>query len=194
MPRTGDSAPPEVMTWVKASPVLIVATIFWALQAFFELFWFFGPALAGLYCTSKVSAWVGSLGGLTAAACTAAGGVAGYFSAPALIAFGAIMAMAIGFMGWLVIGGWLLMTNRRIFDDNALWFMSGLAVSEIPFVNALPGLVGSLLKMYANQIKKDKECLKRREAERAAQLAQERAQTAVLMQAQAEAPEPAAIY
>ncbi len=159
MPRTLSRAaptPPPVMTWPKASPVLIFAGFLYALRLFFESFWFFGPALAAAYCTSKVSGWVGSLGGLTAAACTAASGAVGYVSAPALITFGTVMAMVVGFIGWLIIGFWLMMTNRRIFEDNAFWFVGGLAISEIPILDALPGTIGSLFKMYRNQIKHDK--------------------------------------
>ncbi len=174
------------MTWPKASLVLVIAGIFDALRIFFEMFWFFGPALATVYCTSKVGEWVGSLWGLTAAACTATGGAVGYFSSPVTTVFGAVMAMAVGLFGWMTVGLVLLITNSRIFKENAMWFASSLAISEVPIIGSLPALTGTMIKMYSTQIKKDKEALKKYEKETADAQAQERnQQVAYLMQARA---------
>jgi len=178
--------PPEVMTWKKASLVLVICGVFDALRIFFEMFWFFGPALATVYCTSKVGGWVGSLGGLTAAACTAAGGVVGYFGYSVTTVFGSVMAMAVGLFGWLTIGLIILMTNSRIIKDNFLWLAGGLLISETPIIGALPGLTGTTVKMYSKQIKQDKEAMKKYEKEQAdAQLQERNRQIAYLMQARA---------
>lgn len=180
------------MTWGKASPVLIVCVVFDALRIFFEQFWFFGPALAAAACTGVVSSWVSSLGGLTAATCTAAAGVLGYFGAAPIAAFGVIMAMAVGLMGWLAIGLILIMTNARIFEENAghaLWFAVSLLISEVPIVGTIPALTIIVWRMYRTQIKKEAVARRQYESEQAVALAEEREerqrQAAGLMQARA---------
>ncbi len=180
MPRKGNSAgPPKTMTWSKAALVLILCVIFDALRFMFSLFWLFGPALAGIYCASKVSGWVGSLGGATAAACSAGAAAASFVGFAPLVVFGAVMAMAIGLAGWMVIGAVLAVTNARIFKasaGNTLWFVFSLGISEIPFVDALPAFTTTIGKMYATQIKKEKAELRKYEEEQAAAQQQERAQ------------------
>jgi hypothetical protein len=158
--------PPKVMTWAKALPVLVVCVIFDAVRLMFESFWFFGPALAGLYCTAKVSGVVGTTVG--AFVCGAGATAVGYFGAPAIAAFGVVMAMAVGLLGWLTVGLITIITNARIFKENAgnaLWFVASLLISEIPIIGSLPGLTGATVKMYSTQIKKDKENLKKYEKE-----------------------------
>lgn len=157
------------MTWMKALPVLVIALVFDALRFVFEQFWFFGPALAGVYCTAKVNgvltAWTtGLLGAKTAAAACGAGAtVAGYFGAPAFEAFGVVMAIAVGLFGWMTVGLILIITNSRIFKENeghALWFIASLLISETPIIGSIPGFTIITVKMYNTQIKKDKENLK----------------------------------
>jgi hypothetical protein len=151
-----------------------------------------------------VSSWVGSLWGLTAAACAAAGGVLGYFGAVPIEAFGVIMAMTVGLMGWLAIGLMLIITNSRIFEENAghaLWFAGSLLISEIPIIGTIPALTIIVWRMYRVQIKKEAAALQKYESEQAAALAEERQQQQIaaaefmqaraLQQAQATA---AAIY
>jgi len=170
------------MTWKKATLVLAICVIFDALRLFFTSFWFFGPAIAAIYCTSKVSGWIGSMWGLTAAACTAASGTIGYFAAPAIAIFGTIMAMAFGLLGWLTVGLIILMTNSRIsLSDNLLLFIGGLLTSETPIIGALPALTGTIAKMYSAQIKKDKETLKKYEKEQTDSQIQERNQRAAYL-------------
>jgi len=151
MPQKRSSAePPPVMTWGKATLVLAVCIIVDALRFMFDLFWFFGPAIAALLCTIKASAVVGTtIGGLACGAVSVAAGVA---AATAVAALGTVMAMAIGFAGWLIVGGWLAATNPRIFKENALWFVGSLLVSEIPIINVLPAMTFTVWKMYRNQI------------------------------------------
>ena len=110
------------MTWTKALPVLAVCLIFDVVRFLFEQFWFFGPALAGVYCTVESTGVVtkltaGVLGGKTAVAfCAAASGVLGYFGAPAIETFGVVMAIAVGFLGWLAVG--LARRYRRQLGDT----------------------------------------------------------------------------
>lgn len=180
------SSPPKVMTWKKASLVLAVAVIFDSLRFLFEQFWFFGPALAGVYCVDKTSGVIGTVMG--SVVCGAGASVVGYFGAPAIIAFGVVMAMAVGFMGFLVLGLMILMTNASIFKVNAagsLWFIGGFGASIIPFVGTIPTFSIVLWRLYKTQIKKDKEVLKKYKAEQAALQKQEREQrNAELMQGQ----------
>ena len=130
--KRNNSGPPEVMNWGKAMPILAIAGVFDAVRLMFEMFWFFGPALAALYCTVKVSGAIGGAGGLTAAVCGIAAGAAGVAGAPAIEIFGVVMAMATGLIGWMVIGLFLIRSNPRIFSANKsafLVFAGGLLVS-----------------------------------------------------------------
>lgn len=179
------------MTWAKALPVLAIALIFDALRFLFEQFWFFGPALAAVYCTAKVNgvltAWTtGLLGAKTAAAaCGAGAAVAGYFGAPAFEAFGVVMAIAVGLFGWMTVGLILIITNSRIFKENeghALWFVVSLLISETPIIGSIPGFTIITAKMYSTQIKKDKEALKKYNERQTAELMQ--ARTAQMAQAE----------
>ncbi len=162
--------PPEVMTWMKASPVIAVALIFYLLRSICEMFWFFGPALAGVYCTVKATGIVtqltnGILGGKTAAAfCTGIAGALGYFGAPVFEAMGSVMAIAVGLLGWLTVIFLLLIFNGRIFKENTnnlLWYGLSLLGAEIPIVGVIPTILGITIKMYHSQIKKDKAALKK---------------------------------
>lgn len=169
------------MTWAKATPTLILALVFDALRLFFELFWFFGPAIAALYCADTASGWVGSLWGLTAAACTTIAAVAGAYASPATTAFGVVMAIAVGLIGWMTLGLLLIMTNARMFKENAgsaLWFVGSLLVSEAPLLGAVPALTGSLARLYSVQIKKEKVAFLAYQEEEAAYQQKERQQQA----------------
>ncbi|MEK7135820.1 MAG: hypothetical protein AAB831_01520 [Patescibacteria group bacterium] len=182
--KTNDSGPPKVMTWGKATPALVISVISDALRLMFVGFIFFGPAMAGLYCTSTTSGWVGSLGGLTTAACTAGAVALGFYGFVPAATFGTVMAMAVGLLGWLVVGGWLWAKNSRIFKENTLWFVGSLLFSEMPFIGAIPAITASVWKMHSNQIKIEKAVFakwKKENAERQRQAAQQ----AQLMQAKA---------
>jgi len=149
-----------VMTWSKAVPILILSLVFDAIRLLFEMFWFFGPALAAIYCAAKVSDVVGAVVGSTL--CSVGAGVVGFFAAGPIAAFGVIMAIAVGLLGWMTIGLILIMTNARLFSDHAghsLWFIGSLLVSEVPFIGALPAITVSVARMYHAQIKSDKAAL-----------------------------------
>lgn len=178
MPQKRNSQePPKVMTWSKALPVLAVAGILDALRMFFEMFWLFGPALAAVYCTAKASGSVaavtlGLLGTKTTAlVCTGAAAVGGAALSELTVPFGVIMAIALGLLGWMLIGGLIFMQgNARIFKVNAgnfFWFSFSLCFSEVPFINTLPILTVTIWKMYAAQIKKEEAELRLYEKEQA---------------------------
>ncbi|MDD2657184.1 MAG: hypothetical protein PHD04_00800 [Candidatus Pacebacteria bacterium] len=183
MPQKRSSQPPEVMTLSKAMPVLAVCVIIDALRLMFEMFWFFGPAIAALYCTVKADSVVGALGGLTAGVCGIAAGAAGIVAVPAIEAFGVVMATATGFAGWLFVGFILMRVNQRIFKENAVWFAGSLLLGMTPLLNALPAMTVIVWKMYNNQIKIEKAALKKYEEEHAAELLQEQRRQ-VLIQSQ----------
>ena len=171
------------MTWMGALPVLVVAVIFDAVRLMFEMFWFFGPALAALYCATKVGD-VAVIGGLLTKGCIAIAGVAGFFGSPAITAFGVVMAIAVGLLGWMTIGLILMMTNARIFKENAAWFVVSLAVSETPIIGSIPALTLTLVKMYSHQIKLEKAAMKKYEEEQGVAQAREQQQMAQFAQMQ----------
>ncbi len=157
MPQDSRSSPPPQMTWTKAMPVMAVALIFDALRLMAEFLWLLGPALGAAVCTAYVSDKIGTTVG--GAACAAGASVVGFYGSPAFSALGVVMAMAIGLLGWLTIGLWVLVTNSRLLSENAgtLWFGGSLLVSEVPFLGAIPALTGTLWRLYSAQIKSDKE-------------------------------------
>jgi len=171
MPQATNNAPP-VMTWGKALPVLAVSGVFDALKFMFQQFWFFGPALIGTGLGAFIGSYAGSAVGSTLG--TLAGGAAAYFASPVLIIFGAVMAMAVAFAGWLVIGLGLVMTNPRIFKAGAtggLWFAGSLGLGVTPLLGSIPFMTGTLVKLYATQIKHEKAEYKKWERERSARAA-----------------------
>lgn len=148
------------MTWLKALPVLAIAAIFDALRLLFEMFWFFGPAFAAFYCTSSLSDTIGTA--TSAFLCTAGAGALGVLGAAPITIFGVVMAFAVGLMGWMIIGLILIMTNSRIFTDHpghSIWFIGSLALSEMPFIGALPAFTSTTIKLFYTQIKNDKAAL-----------------------------------
>lgn len=186
MPQRRSDPPIGRMTWGRAVPVLIACVVFDALRMFFEWFWFFGPALAGVYCTAEGSAYVGTtVAGLV---CGAGATVAGYFASPALTAFGVVMAMAVGLIGWGTVTLILAIINPRIWHSNVwgwVWSVFSLAISETPFLGTIPMLTITHWRLYVAQISKDKKGLLQYKKEQAALQVQERRQQAAeLMQAQ----------
>ena len=185
MIQNKSSAPPQTMTWSKASPVLVVAVIVDLARAFFEMFWFFGPAIAAMGCTGVVNNFIGTsvasvVGKVVAVTCTGAAGAAGFFGSEVTIVFGTIMAIAVGLMGFIVLGILILTTNARLFRVNmtgSLWFLGGLAISEIPFIGTFPAFSVILWKLYRKQIKIEGTALKKYQAEQAALIQQEREQS-----------------
>lgn len=177
MPKQKTSSkPPKAMAWGKASPVLVLAALFDLARIFFVLFWFFGPALAAVYCSSKVSDWVGSLWGLTEKACVAGAAVSGAYISAITIPFGVVMADAVGFAGFLVLGLLVIITNARIFKSNPtimLRLTGSLGVSIIPLVGAIPVFSFTLRRLYAKQIRVETAARKKWEKEHAEEIAQQ---------------------
>jgi hypothetical protein len=196
MPRRREAEkPPKAMTWARAAPIIVVSVIFDAARFFFTLFWFFGPALFDAYCTYKggkiLSTYtLGVLGTKTAAlACTGASVAIGASTIGALIAFGVVMALLVGLLGWLVIGLLTLLVDARILKhpSNLVALVIGLFGSEMPFLDALPFLTGTTLKIFHTQIKTDRVALKAyRRQRQAAQDEQRAAATRLLVAMQEE--------
>lgn len=164
--RKNSSTPPKAMTWRKALPVLAVCLVFDALRFMFEQFWFFGPAIVGLL--TSLSLGGGVIGKVTGTVVAIGVGALGMGE---IVVFGVIMAMAVGFFGWLIVGLLLLKKNARIFKANALnglKFLLSLGASEVPFVGSLPMLTIIIGRMYSAQIKKEQAALKQWEKEQAA--------------------------
>jgi len=161
MPRVNSSKPPRAMVWRGAVPVLVAALLFDVIRAFFTMFWFFGPALATMYCTTKandfLATWTyGALGTKTVLAlCTTGATALGISFSELTIPFGTVMALATGLVAFLALGLWLVVGNPRIFKANktgVLRFVGGFGLSEIPFVNVFPVFFIVLWSMYRKQI------------------------------------------
>ncbi|MEK7101672.1 MAG: hypothetical protein AAB882_00770 [Patescibacteria group bacterium] len=184
-------APPPVRTWKEASTILVLvaAGIFDAIKAFFNMFWFFGPALAAWYCAKVAGGWVGSLWGLTTAACTALAVKTGALAAAVTIPFGTVMADATALSGYLVVGTLVLWTNMRILKtltNGVLKFSASAGASAIPLVGALPFFTFTLWRLYRTQIRLEKKAFKKWEsANAAAKLQQRNQQTAQILDFQA---------
>ncbi len=186
MPRVNPSKPPKAMTWGKATPILALAIVFDALRMFFELFWFFGPALLAAYCASKVgNIWF--IGVALQAACVGAAAVVGSIALAPLAAFGTVMSIAFGLIGFLALGMLILTTNPRLFKTSAtskLWFIGGFMLAEVPFIGTIPTFSLSLWRLYRAQIKKEHVALVAwKKAHAAEQLRERQAQAAQLSQA-----------
>ena len=155
------SSPPSVMTWRKATPLLLVAAVFDALRFMCEWLIFFGLAVAAAVCSYFVSSdnAIATMVGTASCSLLAAGG--GILAAPVLETFGIVMGMAVGLLGWLIIAVALLRGNARIFRANFLWMLLALLGSEIPLVGSVPFITLVLWRMYSREITQDKAALAR---------------------------------
>ena len=179
-----------MMTWKKASLVLVVAGVFDAVRTFFSMFWFFGPALAAWYCTKIASGWVGDLWGLTAGACTVIGIKTGVVASAITIPLGVIMANATSLFGYLTLGMLILMTNARILktlENGILKFSASAGVGAIPIIGALPVFTFTIWRLYRTQIRLERAAYKKWEKETAAARLQQRNQQIAWIQANQQA-------
>lgn len=168
------------MTWPKALPVVIIAFLFDIARAFFGLFWLFGPALGAGLCVAGVDyatgiEVTGTVGKAVAATCSGLAAVSGIYFSTALVAFGTMMAMSIGLMGWLIVWMWLLLHNPRIFKENledvthVIWFYLCLFVIQIPIIGCAPFVGAVTYRMHKYQIKTERKALAEYEQEQATQ-------------------------
>ena len=156
----GASSAPQVMTWSRAAPALLIGALFDALRYLFLFFWFFGPAIIGLYCSTQAGG-VAVIGGLLTKGCVAGAAALGAGGFAIAAAFGTVMAIAVGFLGWLTVTFIIFATDRRAFGENPfaiLWLFEGLGASV--FVMAWG--------IYQTQIRKERERRKNYEQEQAA--------------------------
>lgn len=188
------SKPPKVLGRGRAYAIVVLILGLELLQLFFVFFWLTGPAMAAVGCTSITNDLVGadlsSLGGkFSALVCAAAAATAGFYLSPALVYFGSVVAMVVGFFTWMTLGLILILTDSRVFVENPrslVWYISGLAVSLIPLANGFFELTLTAGRILRTQMKTERAKLKAWEAAHAKQLAQERAtQMAAIAEAQA---------
>lgn len=183
--RSPEPAPPPVMTWGKASPILVVCGIFDVLRFAFNQFWLFGPLLVatgvGLVVDSYIGwSWAAGVVG------AGVGLAAGFFGIGVFIILGTILAFCTALLGWGTIVLLLILMNPRIFSVNAssiLWSFCGLVVSALPLIGSVPALSFTMWRLYHHQIAHDKKALASYTAARKARRAQDiaAAQAAVRM-------------
>lgn len=188
MPRRDeDEKPPEAMTRGKRLPIVVVAGVFDAIRLFFEFFMITGPALAALWCTSHagdtLDKWTFGLLGLKTAAlaCSAGAAAIGAAGSEITMPLGAVMSAVVGLIGFLVLGLWIVMTNARLFKVMTaapIWFVGAFALTEIPFIGAIPVYSIILWRLYGSQIRIEQAALKQWEADHAARLRQRREEQA----------------
>jgi hypothetical protein len=181
------TTPPPVMT--RPILLLAIAVILDLLRAFFQLFWFFGPALAGFYCTTKVGD-IAIVGSTLAKACIVGAALGGAALSEVTAPIGVIMADSIGLMAFLGLGIWIAVRTARIFkaiSSAPLQFAAAFAVGEIPFLGAFPVFTFILWRLYGAQIRVEKAALKKwEEGQQQQRLLEQREQQQMqLMQAHA---------
>lgn len=165
MPRRRiKEAPPTVTTWGSALPVLIVAVLFDILRAAATWLWLLAPTIAAGLCSHYT--------GFTLL-CVGVSGIAGTAAAPALTMAGAAIAMVIGITGWIVVMLLMLLIAPRVLARGMLMMGLSFVFSELPILNSVPALTLAIWRMYHQQIKADKEAMKKYQERMAAQKAQE---------------------
>ncbi len=171
---------PPVITQSNRGFVLAFAATFDTLRLFFYFFVFFGPALAAVYCASKVGdIWL--VGGLATEVCIAAAAAAGVAGAGVTVPLGILMAEAVALVGFLTLGLIIIMTNRRLFKTAATapaWFVGAFAFGAVPFLGALPVFTVVIWRLYGAQMKAEKAAHQKWEEENAQALRQAREERA----------------
>ncbi|MDD3531622.1 MAG: hypothetical protein PHV99_03485 [Candidatus Pacebacteria bacterium] len=185
------SNPPRVSSRWEATPILAAFIVLDLLRAFFQFFWFFGPALAASACITAVNNAVGVTaadiaGKLVAAGCAAAGIAGGTAASAFTTPFGLLMADAIGFVSFLSFKLWTLMNSRvrNVQKTMMLWQMGGFLLSEVPFIGALPVYSPLVWFLYGRVIQTEKKELKKWEAATAAARQKQEAQRMQVQAAQ----------
>lgn len=158
------------MTWGKSFLLLSISVIFDFLRAFFALLFITGPALVGVVSGAVASQYLGSwLGG----AVGAAAGAVSFLGAPELEAFGAIMALVVGLLGWMLVMALLLLSGVSLFGGGGRRFLQmafSLFVSEIPILDAAPALTPNVYLIIRAQRKEDREAAEKYAAAYATQI------------------------
>jgi hypothetical protein len=81
-----------------------------------------------------------------------------------------LIADVVGLLGWLTVGMVMLITNARIFKENAssiLWCIVSFIIDEVPIVGGAPATSYTVWKLYHKQITDDNEALRQYEKEQA---------------------------
>ncbi|MCR4333440.1 MAG: hypothetical protein NUV60_00220 [Patescibacteria group bacterium] len=193
MPPNKNSPQPKVMTWPRAWPMIIGTAVFDLVRAFFQFFWFFGPALGAIVCTAGVNTAVGAsisgvVGKVVATGCSGAAVVLGSVFSESTTVFGVIVADALGLFGFLALKMWMYSNARRRKVLKEMWLlqMGSFMGSLIPFIGAFPFYSFVLFFTYKHQIKIEKADYKKWEKETEnARLQQQNQQAARVAQIQA---------
>ena len=191
-PNRNNPEPPPVMTMWRAAPIVAGAAVFDFVRAFFQFFWFFGPALGALACTAGTNVVIGAsvsevAGRVVAAVCTSGAVVLGTVFSESTALFGVIVADALGLFGFLTLKMWVYSSSRRrrALKKTWLWHVGTLLFSSIPFVGAFPIYSVVLFFTFRHQIKIEKEDYRKWEKEaRDARLQQRNQQAAKASQLQ----------
>ncbi|PIR83200.1 hypothetical protein COU19_01655 [Candidatus Kaiserbacteria bacterium CG10_big_fil_rev_8_21_14_0_10_56_12] len=171
------------MTVWRAAPLLVGCIALDAVRAFFVGLWIFAPALGAFWCTSAVNGALGTsvagdaVGKEVFVGCSTAAGVAGGATSEFLAPFGAFLAIIAGIFGWLAVGFFVALFYRRTIRAQRgrhLWLFAGLVLTEVPFLDIIPGITVVMWRMIKRQIKVEKKALREWEKVRAATRARER--------------------
>jgi hypothetical protein len=176
IPGRKRAAPPAAvkprMTNTKAAILLGLAVIFDVLKFMCTQLWFFGPALIGTAVAAATgSKAVGALAG-------ALGIGAQVFPAIGIgiAVLGLILAITVGFLGWLILIITMAAFGIRFFDGHNRAFLRifvGFLVSELPLIDALPSFTFSIWSIVRGEYKADKIARKEAAAKQAVVLRQE---------------------
>lgn len=183
------SKPPKVSSRVEAAPILAAFIVLDLLRAFFQFFWFFGPAVAAIVCTAGVNSLIDTSlvdagGKIVAAGCAAAGVAGGVVASGFTTSLGIIAAEAIGFFSFLSLKLWMNMSSRMrtVHKNTTLWQMGSFLLSELPFAGAFPVYslfvwisIGKAIQMEKEELKKWEEATAAARQKQQMQMAQAQA-------------------
>lgn len=165
----------------------MVSAVFDGLRFVCDWLFIFGPLLVG--AGAGVLANVAAGGGTAGHVAGVVAGVVGvggttFFGDEALAPLGEILGVVVGILGWLTVGLLLMISNPRIFKENAghlLWTLLNFLVSELPLVGGLPLLTARVWTLYSAQIKKEKKALQDFKTNQVASIRSEQQQRAIQM-------------
>lgn len=190
MPQNKQSSkPPEVSSRWNSAPVFAAFVILDVLRAFFQFFWFLGPAVAAFACTAGVNSFFGTsiadiAGKLGATGCVVAGVAGGAAASGFTTPLGIIVAEAIGFFSFLSLKLWMNLSPRMrgVHKNTTLWQMGSFLLSELPFLGAFPVYslfvwisVGRAIQMEEKELKKWKGAMAATRQKQQAQMMQAKA-------------------
>lgn len=176
---TALTQPTAKMSWWKTLMVFSIAIIFDFLKFIFSIFLIAAPFIAGYLAKEyadahRVPEWISNLIGLVVGGGPATLEILFPPIAAAFAAFGAMMAIVMGFSGWLLLCVVFFVFGVNVFaPKHLLKTLLGLGASIIPFVNMFPMLTFKTWGHVRAARHEDKEALKKWEADSATRAAEE---------------------